>query len=86
MYEKAVIIRNKTGLHARPATQLVQIAKKYGSVIEIVRGDSVANAKSVLNILALDLNAGSEVTIRAVGTDEDSAIEAIVTYIQNLKD
>jgi phosphotransferase system HPr (HPr) family protein len=84
MVEKKVTIVNKTGIHARPADLLIKLCIKFKSKIEIIKDEKVANAKSILNILALGLNQGTKIVIRVEGEDEVVALESIVDYIQNL--
>lgn len=51
MYAKEVEIVNPTGLHARPASQLVKRAEKYKSNLQIIKGERIVNPKSIFNIL-----------------------------------
>ena len=81
MYKQRVTVRNKTGLHARPASEFVKCASKYSSRIKILNvknEDEEANAKSIVMVLSLCL----EVEIRAVGSDEKEAVEALVSLIE----
>ena len=85
MYKQIVTVRNKTGLHARPASEFVKCASKYSSRIKILNvknEDEEANAKSIVMVLSLCLVQGSEVEIRAVGSDEKEAVEALVSLIE----
>ena len=84
MVEKTVVIVNETGLHARPANGLVNHAKKFSSRVELLRENKTANAKSIINILTLDLNKGAEVLVRTNGEDEEAALNEIVDYLENL--
>lgn len=86
MLEQNVKIINNTGIHARPADMLVKLCMKYKSKIEVIKEEKVANAKSILNILALGLSKGVEVTIRIDGEDEEEAMTATVDFIQNLEE
>ena len=72
--EKVVTIKNKQGLHARPAALFVQIANKFASEITIVRGRQKINGKSIMGIMMLAAGAGSKVTVIANGDDADKAI------------
>ena len=84
MVEKNVTIVNKTGLHARQANGLVNLVKKYASRISLIKENKTANAKSIINVLTLDLNQGAQVLVRADGEDEEEALEAVVTYLAEL--
>lgn len=88
MFTKELTVNNKTGLHARPASDLVQLAKKYSSKIEILvnrdGNDVIIDAKSIINVMAGGLSQGTVITLRISGEDEDKAGADIVDYIENL--
>ncbi|AGR41804.1 MULTISPECIES: HPr family phosphocarrier protein [Spiroplasma] len=65
------------GLHARPASVLTKEASKFASEIKIKCGDKEGNLKSIMNVMALAVKTGAEITIEANGEDENEAIEAI---------
>jgi len=81
MTNKVVQIKLKTGLHARPAALFVQEANKYSSNIFIEKEDKRVNAKSIMGIMSLALNSGSEVSIIADGNDEEQAIETLAKML-----
>jgi len=72
--EKKVIIKNKSGLHARPAADFVQKANKYNSKIFLVKGEQKVNGKSIMGILTLAAEQNSVVTLIAEGIDAQLAI------------
>ncbi|OIO36039.1 MAG: hypothetical protein AUJ74_04260 [Candidatus Omnitrophica bacterium CG1_02_44_16] len=72
--EKKVIVKNKQGLHARPAALFVQIANRFDSVIKVLKDDQVVNGKSIMGILMLAAERDSEVILVAEGTDSEEAI------------
>ncbi|GAA0218739.1 HPr family phosphocarrier protein [Metaclostridioides mangenotii] len=81
--EKIVKIKNKSGLHARPAGMFVKEASKYRSDVEVeFKGKSV-NAKSIMGIMSLGLSKGEEIKIVVKGDDESEAMQAIVDLIEN---
>lgn len=84
MYSKEVIIRNPTGLHARPASEFVATAKKYESKVLIHRSgtEKLSNAKSVIVLLSQGLCQGESVEICAEGVDEQAAVDALVALIE----
>ena len=84
MVEKTVVIVNETGLHARPANGLVNLTKKFSSRVELIKENKTATAKSIINILTLDLNKGADVLVRTNGEDEVEALEQVVSYLENL--
>jgi phosphocarrier protein HPr len=77
MVEKTITIINKTGMHARPASQFVKLATGFKSNIQIVKGDRVANGKSLINILSMGINAGTVITLKTEGEDEQACLTAI---------
>ena len=73
MITKTVTLKNEDGLHARAAALFVRTANKYSSEITLqAHGDSV-NGKSIIGIMSLGAFCGEEVSISAVGVDEDEA-------------
>jgi phosphotransferase system HPr (HPr) family protein len=81
MEQITVAVQHKVGLHARPAALFVQTAKKFQSDIVVRKGEREANAKSILSILTLGANQGSELTIEAVGDDEGEAVKALQALV-----
>lgn len=83
MYTKDVVIRNRSGLHARPASDFVSCAKGFESKITLTdpeTGESV-NAKSIVMLLSLGLPQGRRITLSASGADEVQAVDALVSLI-----
>jgi phosphocarrier protein len=72
--EKLVVIKNKQGLHARPAALFVQIANKFDSDISVSKGKTKVNGKSIMGIMMLEAGRGSKITITAVGDDAETAV------------
>ncbi len=79
----AILIPNPTGLHARPAATLVNLAKGFTSDIRLRRGEDVANAKSIMAIMSLAVARGDKVTVTAHGADADEAVAALVAAIRS---
>ncbi len=78
MTREQVMIANKLGLHARAAAKLVHTASAFESEIFIGTEHEEVNAKSILGILTLAATKGTPLVVRANGTDEKVAVEAIV--------
>ena len=78
--EKTVIIKNKQGLHARPAALFVQIANKFDSDVIVSKGKTTVNGKSIMGIMMLEAGRGSKVTVTTKGEDAQQAI----TELENL--
>ncbi|AHI53505.1 phosphocarrier protein Hpr [Spiroplasma sabaudiense Ar-1343] len=68
---------DKVGLHARPASVLAKEASKFQSEIKIKSEGKEGNLKSIMNVMALAIKSGAEITIEATGADEKEAIAAI---------
>lgn len=85
MCEKTTKIINKTGLHARPASDFVKAAGKYKSEVTISNLESgqSCSAKSIIMILTLGLANGNRVKISAEGEDEQKAVEELVALIDS---
>ncbi|MHA1616132.1 MAG: HPr family phosphocarrier protein [Candidatus Njordarchaeales archaeon] len=81
--EARVKVLNKVGLHARPAVEFVKTAKKFKSKITVCKDGECGDAKTLLQVLALDVQCGDEILIRAEGEDAKEAINALVTLIEN---
>ena len=77
MIKKDFTIKNKLGIHARPAGQLVKAATKFKSSIYISKNGQEVNAKSIMGVLMLEAAFGSIVIIKIDGDDELAALEAI---------
>lgn len=75
--EKTVAIKNKQGLHARPAALFVQIANKFNSVITITKGRHKVNGKSIMGIMMLEAGCGSKVTMTVNGDDAERAVKEL---------
>ncbi|MDF1496299.1 HPr family phosphocarrier protein [Caproiciproducens sp. CPB-2] len=85
MYSKKTTIHNRTGLHARPASDFVKCASQFKSKITIksLEDGESASAKSIILILALSLSQGSKVEITAEGEDEGKAVDTLVALIDS---
>lgn len=74
LIEKKIVIKNKQGLHARPAALFVQIANKFTSDIIVQKGKQEVNGKSIMGIMMLAAGKGSRITIKANGKDAQQAV------------
>lgn len=82
MEKKDFNITAETGIHARPATLLVQAASKFGSDINLEYKGKSVNLKSIMGVMSLGVGQGSDVTISIEGTDEAEAMAAITETMQ----
>ena len=88
MIKKPITINLSTGLEARPVAQLVQVASQFNSEIYVEIGKKRVNAKSIMGMMTLGLDAGEEITLSANGEDEEAAmagIEQIVFRIEHIR-
>ena len=83
MKQRKIVINNKLGLHVRAAAKIVTLTNKYDSIIEIIKGDKSADAKSIMKILMLSAPKGTEVKITASGKDESLAIKNLESLIKD---
>jgi len=79
--EREVEIINKYGLHARPAMELVELANRYGSKIEVSSGILTVDAKSIMSVMRLAATKGTVLKLMANGADADEAIDALVKLV-----
>ncbi|MET3698183.1 phosphocarrier protein [Bacillus oleivorans] len=77
MVEKTFTIVADTGLHARPATLLVQAASKFDSEIQLEYKGKKVNLKSIMGVMSLGVGKGAAITISAEGNDEQEAINSL---------
>ena len=70
-------IRNKYGLHARPATTFAQTAMGFGCDVRVARGDEVSDGKSVMELMMLAATAGTEIEITAEGDDAEDCLRQL---------
>lgn len=83
MKKEKIVLKNETGLHARPASELAKLAAKFNCDININVGDKKVNAKSILSIMAAGIKANTEIEIECNGDDEETALKEIIEAINN---
>jgi phosphocarrier protein len=81
MPERAAIIVNKLGIHARPAAEIVKVAAKFKSEITIIRDDMEVNGKSIMGVMMLAAECGASILLRAEGEDAEAALDALERLI-----
>lgn len=83
MIKKSFRIISETGIHARPATQLVNVAMVYKCNITLTALRRTVDFKSIMGVMALGIYSGTTIEIKCDGVDEEEAMEAITdTMIQ----
>ena len=86
MIEKEVVVKNGSGLHARPATLLVKKASGFKSDVSIEFNGKKANVKSLIGVLSLAVTKDATIKVVASGDDEALAVEEIVKLVETLED
>ena len=81
--EKTVRIANKYGLHARPAAEFVKLAGRFRSNIAVRKGDVEVNGKSIMGVMMLAAEHGSDIVIHASGEDAEEAVASLVALVEN---
>jgi phosphocarrier protein len=77
MAEKQFTVTSESGIHARPATLLVQTASRFNSNINLEYNGKKVNLKSIMGVMSLGIGQGSEIKISAEGSDADEALKSL---------
>src|SRR5512136_149270 len=77
-----LVIRNRTGLHARPAKEFVNLAKRFAADIRVHHGGRKANGKSLVSLLTLGVKKGSAIRVEAEGADREAALRALAEAVE----
>lgn len=83
MQSKTLVVKNGSGIHARPASMLVKEAGKFSAEISLEFNGKKANAKSIMSVLSLGVGKDSEIIVSANGDDENAALEGIINLIES---
>jgi phosphocarrier protein HPr len=83
MIQTSITISNKLGLHARASAKLTKLAGGFRSEVFMARGDRRVNAKSIMGVMMLSAGKGTEVQIEVDGEDEQAAMDALLTLIND---
>lgn len=83
MQERDILIINKLGLHARASAKLTQTAARFQCGVHISRNARRVNAKSIMGVMMLAAAKGTTVKIETDGADEEAALAALVTLIED---
>lgn len=77
MIEKLLTVKNRAGIHARPAAIIAQTANKFESDITLIRDDITVNAKSIMGVITMAAGYNTAITLQVEGSDEKEAARAI---------
>jgi phosphocarrier protein HPr len=83
MIKASITISNKLGLHARASAKLTKLAGSFQSDIFMARNDRRVNAKSIMGVMMLAAGIGSIVELEITGSDEQAAMDALMTLIND---
>ncbi len=83
MIEREITVKNKLGIHARPASLIVKAASRFASDITLIKDDVVANAKSIMNVMMLAAAKDATILLKADGSDEEEAVRTIAEMFAN---
>ena len=78
-----LVLRNKLGLHARPAALFVQTASRFSADIEVTKGGQSGDGKSILGLLTLAAGEGAALSVAARGHDAAAALEALADLVKD---
>ena len=81
--ELRATVVNRLGLHARPAAAFVKLAGKYTSEISVTKDGMMVNGKSIMGVMTLAAECGSELVIRAEGDDAEDAAQALADLVKH---
>ncbi|MCP8966919.1 phosphocarrier protein HPr [Ectobacillus ponti] len=81
--EKNFKVTSESGIHARPATVLVNTASKFNADINLAYAGKTVNLKSIMGVMSLGIPQGSDITITAEGDDAAQALAAIEATLKN---
>ncbi|MBI4538470.1 MAG: HPr family phosphocarrier protein [Gemmatimonadetes bacterium] len=79
--ERVARIMNPAGLHARPAAEFVKLANRFQANITVAKNEMSVNGKSIMGVMMLAAECGSEITIRAAGSDAPEAVRALAALV-----
>lgn len=77
MVEKILTVKNRAGIHARPASLIAQTANKFSSEITLIKDEIEVNAKSIMGVIAMAAGYNTTIVLKAEGIDEQEAAAAI---------
>lgn len=83
MAQQTFLVTDETGIHARPATVLVQTASKFSSDVNLEYNGKTVNLKSIMGVMSLGIPKGANITVSAEGSDADQAVQAVGEAIKS---
>ncbi|AOY76573.1 HPr family phosphocarrier protein [Clostridium formicaceticum] len=83
MITKTIVVKNSSGIHARPATLIVKEIGKFQSDILFIKDGHEVNAKSIMGIMAMAAKKGEEIEVKVDGSDEKEALKAVIDLFES---
>ena len=83
MIEAKLTIVNRRGLHARASAKFVKCAEAYQAEIQVCKDDDVVVATSIMGLMMLGANLGSQITLQATGPDAEDALAALTRLVED---
>lgn len=83
MTERLLTVKNRAGIHARPAAIIAQTANKFACEVSLSRDDTTVNAKSIMGVITMAAGYNTVLTLHTDGADEKEAAEAIVALFDS---
>lgn len=83
MIERAVVLGNKHGLHARPAAEFVKLASRFVSDVKLTKDDLTIDGKSIMGVMMLAAECGSTITLTVEGGDEEEAAASLIAFLES---
>jgi len=80
--QRRLEIKNKLGLHARAAAQLIEVTRRFASAISVGKDDHVVDGKSIIELMMLAAGQGTVLEVSAAGPDAAEALEAIAALVE----
>lgn len=84
MYSIEIIVKNPMGLHSRPAQKLVKLCNTFKCDIRLITDTKTIDSKSIFSVLGGAIKQGTKIKVQADGENEQSAVETIVKFIDEL--
>lgn len=83
MTEKTLTVKNRAGIHARPAAMIAQVANRFNSEVSIEKDSTTVNAKSIMGVITMAAGYNTVLVLRAEGPDEAQAVQAIFDLFES---
>jgi phosphocarrier protein HPr len=83
LIERAVVLGNKHGLHARPAAEFVKLASRFASDVNLTKDELTIDGKSIMGVMMLAAECGSTIILTVEGPDENEAATELIRFLES---